>query len=117
MVPLRVWFGPKQLLSPSGGSWALPSHHALCQCQESVSAWLIGSVNSGEWGDDLPPHPSPADGHGKPVPDSCSTPLLISSPGAQWKAHVPVTRRESAYARESGVWLSRCADNEHQTSN
>ena len=27
-------------------------------------------VNSGEWGDDLPPHPSPSDGHGKPVPDS-----------------------------------------------
>lgn len=22
-----------------------------------------------EWGDDLPPHPSPNDGHGKPVPD------------------------------------------------
>lgn len=34
-----------------------------------VSAWLIGSVNSSEWGDDLPPHPSPTDGHGKPVPD------------------------------------------------
>lgn len=34
-----------------------------------VSAWLMGSVNSGEWGDDLPPHPSPSDGHGKPVPD------------------------------------------------
>lgn len=27
-------------------------------------------MNSGEWGDDLPPHPSPSDGHGKPVPDS-----------------------------------------------
>lgn len=24
----------------------------------------------GEWGDDLPPHPSPGDGHGKPVFDS-----------------------------------------------
>lgn len=34
-----------------------------------VSAWLMGSVNSGEWGDDLPPHPSPSDGHGKLVPD------------------------------------------------
>lgn len=34
-----------------------------------VSAWLMGSVNSGEWGDDLPPHPSPSDGHGKPVLD------------------------------------------------
>lgn len=34
-----------------------------------VSAWLMGSVNSGEWGDDLPPHPSPSDGHGKPAPD------------------------------------------------
>lgn len=33
------------------------------------SAWLMGSVNSGEWGDDLPPHPSPDDGHGKPVCD------------------------------------------------
>lgn len=29
----------------------------------------MGSVNSGEWGEDLPPHPSPNDGHGKPVPD------------------------------------------------
>lgn len=35
-----------------------------------VSAWLMGSANSGEWGDDLPPHPSPSDGHGKPIPDS-----------------------------------------------
>lgn len=35
-----------------------------------VSAWLMRSVNSGEWGDDLPPHPSPSDGHGKLVPDS-----------------------------------------------
>lgn len=34
-----------------------------------VSAWLMGSVNSGEWGDDLPPHPSPDDGHGKPALD------------------------------------------------
>lgn len=34
-----------------------------------VSAWLMGSVNSGEWGDDLPPHPSPSDGHGKLVHD------------------------------------------------
>lgn len=29
----------------------------------------MGWVNSGEWGDDLPPHPSPSDGHGKPVSD------------------------------------------------
>lgn len=36
VAPLRRWFGPKQLLSLSGGSWALPSHHALCPCQESV---------------------------------------------------------------------------------
>lgn len=28
-----------------------------------------GIVNSREWGDDLPPHPSPSDGHGKLVPD------------------------------------------------
>lgn len=34
-----------------------------------VSGRLMGSSNSGEWGDDLPPHPSPSDGHGKPVPD------------------------------------------------
>lgn len=34
-----------------------------------VSLWLMESVNSGEWVDDLPPHPSPSDGHGKLAPD------------------------------------------------
>lgn len=41
-----------------------PPHYDL-----EVSAWLMGSVNSAEWGGDLPPHPSPDDGHGKPAPD------------------------------------------------
>lgn len=41
-------------------------HHVL-----EVPAWLMQWVNSGEWGDDLPPHPSPGDGRGKPVFDSC----------------------------------------------
>lgn len=52
-------------------TWMYNFSYAPPPCYDlEVSVWLMGSVNSGEWGDDLPPHPSPSDGHGKPVADS-----------------------------------------------
>lgn len=64
-----------------------------------VSAWLMGSVNSGEWGDDLPPHPSPSDGHGKPVPDRLG--------GVEGTNGVKDRAEEGSWLLQHGGWKTR----------
>ena len=79
------------------------SHAPLCY-DLGVSARLMGSVNSEEWGDDLPPHPSPGDGHGKPVPDRLGWGV---SGGAQGTNGVKDRTEEGSLLPQHGGWKNR----------
>jgi len=62
----------------------------------------MGSVNSGEWGDDLPPHPSPGDGHGKPLPDR-----LGGQAGVEGANGVKGRAGEGSWTAQHGGWKNK----------
>lgn len=61
-----------------------------------------GIVNSGEWGGDLPPHPSPGDGHGKPVPDRSR-----GVAGVEGTNGVKDRAREGSQVPQHGAWKNK----------
>lgn len=72
---------------------------AFGSCGVVVSAWLMGSLNSAEWGDDLPPHPSLSDGHGKPAPDR-----LGGQAGVEGINGVKGRTGKGFWSLQHGVW-------------
>lgn len=64
----------------------------------------MGSVNSREWGDDLPPHPSPGDGHGKPVHDRLGG---VSLGGLEGTNGVKDRARKGSLLKLLGGWKNK----------